>query len=129
MKIREVYPEDHWSWEFLTLPHSCMRGALGTTAGQRWGSREPPTFRVFSVSWIRGSAPRKPFRSVSCKGIPAKGQHWLSLELPQPGEATLYPRTSAVLPQVPRMSAVSLSTGVPSREGPAVVGAWRTSGQ
>ena len=85
MKIREVYPEDHWSWEFLTLPHSCMRGALGTTAGQRWGSREPPTFRVFSVSWIRGSAPRKPFRSVSCKGIPAKGQHWLPENCPNRG--------------------------------------------
>ena len=84
-------------------------------------------FRAFSVTWTRGSARRKPFSSVSCKGIPIKGQHWLSQNCPNQGRPH-YPRVSAVLPQVSRMSAVSLSTGVPSLEGPTVVGAWRTSG-
>ena len=74
-------------------------------------------FRAFSVTWTRGSARRKPFSSVSCKGIPIKGQHWLSQNCPNQGR-----------PHHPRMSAVSLSTGVPSLEDPAVVGAWRTSG-
>lgn len=62
-----------------------MRRSLGTTAGQRWGSWEPPIFRAFSGTWIRGSAPRKPFSSVSCKGIPVKGQHWLSQNCPNRG--------------------------------------------
>lgn len=72
----------------MGVPHPASllhEGALGNTAGQRWGSREPPMFRAFSVSWIRGSAPRKPFLSVSCKGIPAKGQHWLPQNCPNWG--------------------------------------------
>lgn len=44
-----------------------------------------PDVQGFQQNLDRGSAPRKPFSSVSCKGIPVKGQHWLSQNCPNRG--------------------------------------------